>query len=83
MVSPNGGQVCVVTGAYTHDEPEIPVGAKIKYVYVGSAHYGKYLPTMPKQPADEEAVESTVEFAYVMFRCVSQVRESGAGEGGF
>jgi NADPH:quinone reductase len=81
MVSPNGGQVCVVNGAYTYDEPEIPAGTKIKYVYVGSAHSGKYLPTMPKQPVDKELVESTVEFAYIMFRYVSRMLAKGIFEG--
>jgi NADPH:quinone reductase len=81
MVSPDGGQVSVVSGANAYIEVEIPAGVKIKYVYVGTAHYGAYVPTMPKQPADKEAVESAVEFAYVFFRYVARLLAKGTFEG--
>jgi NADPH:quinone reductase len=81
MVSPNGGQISVVSGANAYNDAEIPEGVKIKYVYVGTAHYGAYLPTMPKQPADREAVESAVEFAYVFFRYIARLLAKGVFEG--
>lgn len=81
MVSPNGGQVSVVSGANAYNEAEIPAGVTIKYVYVGTAHYGAYVPTMPKQPADKEVVESAVEFAYVFVRYISRLLANGTFEG--
>ena len=81
MVSPNGGQVSVVSGANAYDEADIPDGVKIKYVYVGTAHSGAYVPTMPKQPADKEAVNSATEFAYVYFRYVARMLARGTFSG--
>jgi NADPH:quinone reductase-like Zn-dependent oxidoreductase len=63
-----GGQVSVVSGANKYDEAEIPEGVEIKYTYVGLAHSGAYLPSMPKQPADKEGVKGVPDFAYVFFR---------------
>jgi NADPH2:quinone reductase len=81
MVAPNGGQVSVVSGANAYDEAEIPGGVKIKYVYVGTAHDGAYIATMPKQPADKEASESAIEFAYVFFRYLTRMLAKGTYEG--
>lgn len=81
MVRPDGGQVSVVSGANAYNEAEIPEGVTIRYVYVGTANYGAYVPTMPKQPADKEAVESAVEFAYVFFRYIARLLAKGKFEG--
>jgi NADPH:quinone reductase len=81
MVSPNGGQVSVVSGANAYNEAEIPEGVKIKYVYVGTAHHGAYMPAMPKQPANKEAVESATEFAFVFFRYVARLLARGMFSG--
>jgi NADPH2:quinone reductase len=81
MVSPDGGRVSVVSGANAYNEADIPAGVEIKYVYVGTAHYGAYVSTMPKQPADKEAVESAVEFAYVFFRYIARLLAKGKFEG--
>lgn len=81
MVSPAGGQVSVVSGANAYDEIEIPKGVAIKYVYVGTAHDGAYIATMPKQPADKQASESAIEFAYVFFRYLARMLTKGTYEG--
>jgi NADPH2:quinone reductase len=81
MVTPSGGQVSVVSGANAYTEVEIPTGVKIKYVYVGTAHDGAYIATMPKQPADKETVETAIEFAYVFYRYLARMLQKGKFEG--
>lgn len=75
-----GGQVSVFTGTNSYDEDEIPSGVAIKYTYVGSAHSGAYLPTMPKQP-NPEIVATSPEFAYVLFRYMGRMLFKGTFEG--
>lgn len=78
MVDPMDGQVSVVQGGgHKYDEPEIPPGVQISYTYVGSAHYGKFLPGMPKQPDDSDTVCADVDFAYVMMRYVARALATG------
>lgn len=80
MLAP-GGQVSVVSGANRYDDSDIPSGVEFMYTYVGMVHSGAYVPTMPKQPADKEAVESAPEFARVMFRYLSHALAKGTFEG--
>lgn len=77
----SGGQLSVVSGANSYDEPEIPVGVEIKYTYVGMVHTGAYLAGMPKQPADKEFVASAPDFAYVLFTFLSRALADGTFEG--
>lgn len=79
MLSP-GGQVSVFAGSNKYDEPEIPKDVTIKYTYVGSAHTGAYLPTMPKPP-DPGAIANAPEFAFVLFRYMSRMLAAGSFEG--
>jgi len=66
----------VVSGVNKYDDAEIPKGIEIVYTFVGSSHLGKYLPSMPKQPAKEE-VESDPEWAYVFFRYMAKMVGDG------
>lgn len=79
MVCPNDGYVSVVQGGppEKYSDPEIPRGVEIGYTYVGSAHHGSFLPSMPKQPKDKDSVTGDVDFAYVLMRYVSHVLASG------
>jgi NADPH2:quinone reductase len=79
MLSP-GGQVSVFSGANAYDESEIERDVIIKYNYVGAAHSGAYLPTMPKQP-EKGVVTNAPEFAFVLFRYISRMLSTGRFEG--
>ena len=81
MLDPHEGQVSVVAGSNSYDEPELPRGVEIKYTYVGSTHSGAYMPTMPKQPEDAESVNGDVDFAFMLLRFVSRLLARGDFEG--
>jgi NADPH:quinone reductase len=77
----NGGsKLSVVSGVNTYDEAEIRDGVEVIYTYVGSAHTGKYLARMPKQPIAEE-VEGDIRFAGVFFQYLTQVLAEGTFRG--
>ena len=77
MVHPKGSSILSVTsGANKYDEPEIPSGVKLSYTFVGTAHSGKYLPTMPKQPDSKEAA-GDVKFAGDFFRWLERMVAEG------
>ena len=72
----------VVSGANAYDEPEIPDGVEIVYTFVGTAHSGRYMPGMPKQPAQTaEEVSKDVEFAGRFFEWVEEALEKGELQG--
>lgn len=73
LIGSNGGQLSVVSGANRYDEPELGENVEIKYTYVGTAHYGSYKTSMPKQPKDQESVENDVDFAYLFFRYLARL----------
>jgi NADPH2:quinone reductase len=79
MLSP-GGQLSVFSGSNKYEEPEIAKDVIIKYTYVGAAHSGVYLETMPKQPKKEEIINAP-EFAFVLFRYMSRMLSNGKFEG--
>ena len=82
LVSPKGGQVSVVSGSNAYDEAVIPAGVQLIYTFVGTAHSGDYLPSMPKQPIEnKEAIRSDVEFAYLMMRYIGRMLNHGRFEG--
>jgi NADPH2:quinone reductase len=66
----------VVSGANKYNDPEIQKGVKIVYTYVGTAHTGKYVPSMPKQD-DAEYVAADPEWTYVFFRYASRMLAEG------
>ncbi|KAI9807910.1 MAG: hypothetical protein M1825_005216 [Sarcosagium campestre] len=80
MLSKPGGVVSVVSGAAKYDT-DIPAGIDIVYTYVETSHSGAYKPTMPRQPADKEAVKTDTEFAFVLLRYVARLLARGDFEG--
>ena len=72
----------VVSGTNTYDEPEIPDGVEIVYTFVGTAHAGRYMSGMPKQPAESaEEVSKDVEFAGTFLEWVGRALDRGELEG--
>jgi NADPH:quinone reductase len=71
----------VTSGANKYDEPEIPDGVKIVYTFVGTAHTGKYMPAMPKQPEDAAEVTNDIEFTGTFFEWVGEALAEGIFEG--
>lgn len=77
----SGGVVSVVQGNEKYDEPEIPSNVVISYSFVGSAHSGKFLSSMPKQPPDTLSVGADVDFSYVLFKYISRMLADHEFEG--
>ncbi|KAJ5247905.1 quinone oxidoreductase, partial [Penicillium chermesinum] len=77
----SGGVVSVVQGSEKYDEPDIPANVEISYSFVGSAHSGKFLSSMPKQPSDKSSVEADVEFSYVLINYISRLLSKHEFEG--
>jgi NADPH2:quinone reductase len=72
----------VVSGTNSYDEPEIPTTIDIVYTFVGTAHTGKYMPAMPKQPKESAGeVSNDVEFTGTFFEWVAEALEEGKLEG--
>lgn len=80
ILSP-GGTVSVVQGTEKYDKSEIPTDIKISYSFVGSAHFGAFKPSMPRQPQDAKATAADIDFAYVMFRYIARMLAHGEFEG--
>ena len=70
----------VMNGANTYDEPEIAPGVRIVYTYVGTAHSGRYLPSMPKQPSADDA-HGDIAFATEFFIWLERVLQEGKFDG--
>ena len=72
----------VVSGTNAYDEPEIPQGVDIVYTFVGTAHTGRYMPGMPKQPQDSaHEISDDVAFTGTFFEWVARALETGELEG--
>ena len=81
MLDPEASSILSVTsGANKYNEPEMPAGVKLSYTFVGTAHSGKYLPIMPKQPDLKEAA-GDVEFAGNFYRWLETMVAEGKFEG--
>jgi NADPH2:quinone reductase len=80
ILSP-GGTVSVVQGTEKYDESEIPADINISYSFVGSAHFGAFKPSMPRQPQDTKATAADIDFAYVVFRYIARMLARGEFEG--
>ena len=70
----------VTSGAHAYNEPEIAQGIQTVYTYVGTAHSGRYLPTMPKQPSAEDAF-GDVAFATKFFKWLESALKEGQFDG--
>lgn len=71
----------VVSGANAYTDAAIPPNIDIRYTYVGTAHYGAYKPSMPKQPTDKDAVMADIEFSWVMLRYIARMLSLGKYSG--
>jgi len=60
---PTSPKLSVVSGAAHYTDAGIPDNVDIIYTYVGTAHYGAYKASMPKQPSDKDEVKADIEFA--------------------
>jgi hypothetical protein len=74
---PTSPKLSVVSGATQYTEADIPDNIDIRYTYVGTAHYGAYKPSMPKQPSDKDEVKADVEFAWVLMRYMARMLALG------
>ncbi|QKX63709.1 uncharacterized protein TRUGW13939_10880 [Talaromyces rugulosus] len=63
ILSPGG-----TVSTENYDESKIPADINISYSFVGSAHFGAFKPSMPRQPQDAKNTAADIDFAYVMFR---------------
>ncbi|KAJ5621164.1 quinone oxidoreductase [Penicillium lagena] len=77
----SGGVLSVVQASEKYDQSEIPSHVQISYSFVGSAHSGAFLDSMPRQPTDKESVKADVDFSYVFFRYISWLLSKGEFEG--
>ena len=70
-------KLSVVSGANQYTDVGVPSNVDIRYTYVGTAHYGTYKASMPKQPNDKDEVKADVEFAWVLMRYVARMLALG------
>jgi NADPH:quinone reductase-like Zn-dependent oxidoreductase len=75
-----GSRLSVFSGARNYDEEVIPKDVDIIYTFVGTAHEGKYRPSMPKQPSVEDA-QGDVEFAGEFFVWLEEMLRQGKYSG--
>lgn len=80
MLSPSSktetSYLSVISGANKYTDAEIQEGIKIVYTYVGTAHTGAYIPSMPKQD-EAEYVATDPEWTYVFFRYAARMLADG------
>lgn len=75
-----GGTLSVFSGVNRYDEPTIPSDVTVVYTFVGTAHDGRYRPSMPRQP-NAEGVKGDVEFTGRFFGWVEEMLKEGTFEG--